>query len=142
MTEPTIIRLQSESLISFLEDYDRERVLVMVDTKSPKYAQFKENLYVAMKNQRPGVEFAILDADVDEHGMVLDELDLTKDDLPALCYMSRGEDLNVCKLKESSILYLSTVLYDLLELDSSSNEEDLLSAVETATEIMDDPNLQ
>lgn len=58
--EDTLYRLDSESVISFLEDYDRERVLIMVETGTPEFEKFEKNFCQAIKNQRVGVLRSLL----------------------------------------------------------------------------------
>ncbi|EYC29066.1 hypothetical protein Y032_0007g3570 [Ancylostoma ceylanicum] len=136
MEEDSLCRLDSENLISFLEDYDRERVLIMADTGAKDFEQFEANFCQAIRGQRAGVDFALLEADADEYELILEELNLTKNDLPALCYMNSGEDLNVCRLTDNSVEYFEKVLSELLDSYSlsTSDEEELLAAIATAIE--------
>ncbi|VDL82542.1 unnamed protein product [Nippostrongylus brasiliensis] len=122
--EPILIHLNSENVIPFLENYDQERVLFLADSTAPEYDSFERSFIEAMKIQRADVLFAVLNEDVDEFLLVLDELKLAKEDLPAVCYMGIGEDLHVCPLVESSIGYIEWVLRSLIdgESDESGNE--------------------
>ncbi|KAL6743981.1 hypothetical protein Aduo_016961 [Ancylostoma duodenale] len=136
MEDDSLCRLDSENVISFLEDYDRERVLIMADTGSIDFEQFETNFCQAIKGQRPEVDFALLEVDADEYDLILEELNLTRKDLPALCYMSSGEDLNVCRLTQNSVEYFEKVLSELLDSHSlsTSDDEELMAAIATAIE--------
>lgn len=58
---------------------------------------------------------------MDEYSLVLDELKLKKENLPAICYMGVGEDLNVLPLSDSNVGYIESVLRTLLEGDSADS---------------------
>uniref|UniRef100_A0A8L8KSW8 Kinetochore protein SPC25 n=1 Tax=Heligmosomoides polygyrus TaxID=6339 RepID=A0A8L8KSW8_HELPZ len=51
-SSPTLIRLDSENVIAFLEDYDHERVLLLAETGTPENAEFENFFVKAMKSQR------------------------------------------------------------------------------------------
>ncbi|KAK5972079.1 hypothetical protein GCK32_006735 [Trichostrongylus colubriformis] len=121
--EPNLITLDSENVIAFLEDYDDERVLLLTKADNPDDAEFEKNFRKAMKTQRTDVIFAVLSSDVDECPLVLEELKLKKENLPALCYMGIGKDLNVCRLSDSSVGYLEHMLRSLLESDESDESD-------------------
>ncbi|WKY08945.1 hypothetical protein Q1695_001820 [Nippostrongylus brasiliensis] len=148
MEEPILIHLNSENVIPFLENYDQERVLFLADSTTPEYDSFERSFIEAMKIQRADVLFAVLNEDVDEFLLVLDELKLAKEDLPAVCYMGIGEDLHVCPLVESSIGYIEWVLRSLIDGesdesgnetgDSMENDDEIETALEEILEEQDD----
>ncbi|KAK6059005.1 hypothetical protein COOONC_03398 [Cooperia oncophora] len=133
--KPKLYTLDSENVIAFLEDYDQERVLLLTKSWTEDSAEFERNFRKAMKSQRSDVIFAMLNSDVDEYSLVLDELQLEKEHLPALCYMGIGEDLQVCPLSDSSVGYIESVLRSLLESESEDESDE---SVETESSLLKD----
>ncbi|KAK6059004.1 hypothetical protein COOONC_03397 [Cooperia oncophora] len=127
--EPKLYTLDSENVIAFLEDYDRERVLLLTKSCTEDGTEFERNFRKAMKSQRSDVIFAMLNSDVDEHSLVLDELHLEERALYRPCVTW------VCPLSDSSVGYIESVLRSLLE---SESEEESDESVQTEISLLKD----